>query len=392
MASQLERRQDRLRHAERMESLGRLAGGVAHDFNNLLTAIVGSADMALMDLTPDHPARADLTTILESASRSSTLTRQLLDFSRRSPLTTAPQPIEGVVRAAAALLGRVVPASVALEVHTSSRWLVRVDAGRIEQALLNLAVNARDAMPTGGTLRITLADVEVATEARSDSQPPPGRWVRLVVQDTGTGMPADVISRIFEPFFTTKDPGQGTGLGMAMVYGTVQYHLGHVQVDSTPGVGTTVTIWLPEASASDIPRLEVPSRVATPDGHVRVLVAEDQPEVRLLMQRMLTRAGYDVVVAEDGRVALSLAEAMGETLGLLVTDYDMPHVRGDIVATTIRANRPTLPVVLMSGFTSDGWPAGLVGAPHTVVIEKPFSTQSLLQAISAVQQAVPIGN
>jgi signal transduction histidine kinase/ActR/RegA family two-component response regulator len=392
MASQLERRQDRLRHAERMESLGRLAGGVAHDFNNLLTAIVGSADMARMELPSDHPAMADLTTIMESASRSSTLTRQLLDFSRRSPLTTAPQPIEGVVRAAAALLRRVVPASVAVKVHTSSQWLVRVDAGRIEQALLNLAVNARDAMPTGGTLRITLDDVEVAPKAPSDSQPPPGRWVRLAVQDTGTGMPPDVVRRIFEPFFTTKEPGQGTGLGMAMVYGTVQHHRGHVQVDSSPGVGTTVTIWLPEATASDIPRNDAPSRSAKPDGHVRALVAEDQPGVRLLMQRMLTRAGYDVVVAEDGRVALALAQEMGESLGLLVTDYDMPHVRGDVVATTIRASRPMLPVVLMSGFTSDGWPADLVGAPHTVVIEKPFSNQSLLQAIGAVQHAVPVGN
>jgi signal transduction histidine kinase/ActR/RegA family two-component response regulator len=392
MASQLERRQDRLRHAERMESLGRLAGGVAHDFNNMLTAIAGSADLALMDLPPDHPVRADLTTIMESASRSSTLTRQLLDFSRRSPLTTAPQPIEGVVRAAAALLGRVVPASVALEVHTNSQWLVRVDAGRIEQALLNLAVNARDAMPTGGTLRITLDDVEVAPSAATDSQPPPGRWVRLAVQDSGSGMPADVVRRVFEPFFTTKEPGQGTGLGMAMVYGTVQHHRGHVHVDSSPGVGTLVTIWLPEATASDVPENIVPSYSAKADGYVRVLVAEDQPEVRLLMQRMLTRAGYDVVVAEDGRVALALAEEMGASLGLLVTDYDMPNVRGDVVAATIRASLPTLPVVLMSGFTSDGWPADLVEAPHTVVIEKPFSTHSLLQAIGTVQHAVPEGS
>ena len=390
MASQLERRQDRLRHAERMESLGRLAGGVAHDFNNLLTAIVGSADLALMELPPEHPACADLTTIKESASRSSTLTRQLLDFSRRSPLTTAPQAIEGVVRDATALLERVVPASVALEVHTSSRWLVRADAGRIEQALLNLAMNARDAMPMGGTLRITLDDHEVRAQSQSDGQPPPGRWVRLAVQDTGTGMPPDVLRRIFEPFFTTKDLGQGTGLGMAMVYGTVQHHCGHVQVDSTPGVGTTVTIWLPEATASEIQRHEQPPRAVRPDGQVRVLVAEDQPDVRRLMQRMLTRAGYEVVVAEDGRAALARAEEMGESLGLLVTDYDLPHLRGDIVAATIRASHPTLPVVLMSGFTSDGWPADLVGTAHTVVIEKPFSTQSLLEAIDTVRHAAPV--
>jgi len=178
---------------------------------------------------------------------------------------------------------------------------------------------------------------------------------------------------------------------MAMVYGTVQHHRGHVQVDSTPGVGTTVTIWLPEATASEIQRHEPPPpRAVRPDGPGRVLVAEDQPEVRVLMQRMLSRAGYEVVVAEDGRAALARAEEMGESLGLLVTDYDMPHLRGDIVAATIRASHPTLPVVLMSGFTSDGWPADLVGTAHTVVIEKPFSTQSLLEAIETVRHAAPV--
>jgi len=389
MASQLERRQDRLRHAERMESLGRLAGGVAHDFNNLLTAIVGSAELALLELPPEHPASADLTTIKESVSRSSTLTRQLLDFSRRSPLTTAPRQLEGVVLDAAALLGRVVPASVALEVRTSSEWMVRADAGRIEQALLNLAVNARDAMPTGGTLRITLDDHEVASRASSDNQPSPGRWVRLAVQDTGTGMPPDVLRRVFEPFFTTKEPGEGTGLGMAMVYATVQHHNGYVHVDSTPGAGTTVTIWLPEATTSEVQRDAEPSRPARHEGHVRVLVAEDQPDVRALLHRMLTRAGYDVVVAEDGRAALARAGEMGASLGLLVTDYDMPHVRGDVVAMTIRATHPTLPVVLMTGFVSDGWPADLVGSPHTVAVEKPFSTQSLLHALDLVQQVAP---
>jgi CheY-like chemotaxis protein len=342
-----------------------------------------------MQLPPDHPACADLTTIKESVSRSSTLTRQLLDFSRRSPLTNAPQPLDGVVLDAAALLERLVPASVVLEVHTNSQWLVRADAGRIEQALLNLAVNARDAMPAGGTLRITLDDEDVAPHAPSESQPPPGRWVRLAVQDTGVGMPPAVLRRVFEPFFTTKEPGEGTGLGMAMVYGTVQYHNGHVHVDSTPGVGTTVTIWLPEATDPEIRREEELPRPVPTVGQVRVLVAEDQPDVRALVHRMLTRAGYsDVVLAEDGQAALARAEEMGESLGLLVTDYDMPHVRGDVVAQTIRATRPTLPLVLMTGFASDGWPADLVGSPHTVLMEKPFSVESLLSALESAQQAV----
>lgn len=385
MAAQLDRRQDRMRHAERMESLGRLAGGVAHDFNNLLTAIVGSADLALEEIGPDHPAHTDLATIKASASRSSTLTRQLLEFSRRSPLVTEPVQLDAVVLDAASLLSRVVPASVSLSVHASSVRLVRADAGRIEQALLNLAVNARDAMPDGGTLTITLDDEDVAPGEPADSLPPAGRWVRLAVHDTGAGMPPEVLRRVFEPFFTTKPPGEGTGLGLAMVYGTVQHHGGHVQVDSTPGHGTTVTIWLPEAAAAPSAPEAPATRADVIAPPLRILVAEDQPEVRLLMHRMLTRAGYDVVVATDGREALQRAEEMGDSLGLLVTDYDMPALRGDVLAATLRATRPTLPVVLMSGFTSEGWPADLVAAPHTVVVEKPFTTHTLLAALDLVR-------
>jgi signal transduction histidine kinase/CheY-like chemotaxis protein len=402
MASQLELRQDRMRHAERMESLGRLAGGVAHDFNNLLTAIVGSADLALEELPPDHPVRAELATIKASASRSSTLTRQLLDFSRRTPLLTAPQPLEPIVLDAAALLGRVVPASVHITVESRSRRLVRSDAGRIEQALLNLAVNARDAMPSGGTLHITLDDVDISDDSRNGEPPraaptpghaaggvasdfvgtvPPGAWVRLAVADTGHGMSADVLRRVFEPFFTTKPVGQGTGLGLTMVYGTVQHHGGHVQVDSTPGVGTTITMWFPAAPQSEAQTVTPVRPMTSVERPSQVLVAEDQADVRTLVERVLTRAGYRVTLAEDGARALQLVEEMGSTLDLLVTDYDMPHERGDVVASSAREQRGDLPVVLMSGFTSEGWPVDLVQSPHTVVLEKPFSSQALLEAI-----------
>jgi len=388
MASQLELRQDRMRHAERMESLGRLAGGVAHDFNNLLTAIVGSADLALEELPPDHPVRAELATIKASASRSSTLTRQLLDFSRRTPLLTAPQPLEPIVLDAAALLGRVVPASVHITVESRSRRLVRSDAGRIEQALLNLAVNARDAMPSGGTLSIALEDVDISgepTDAASTvgvmTAVPPGSWVRLSVSDTGHGMSAEVRRRVFEPFFTTKPVGQGTGLGLAMVYGTVQHHGGHVQVESAPGEGTTVTMWFPAAPHADtqaVTPVRPPASFTRPS---QVLVAEDQADVRTLVERVLTRAGYRVALAEDGAAALQQVTQLGNTLDLLITDYDMPHERGDVVASTARAGRADLPVVLISGFTSEGWPTDLVQSAHTVVLEKPFSAEALLEAI-----------
>jgi signal transduction histidine kinase/CheY-like chemotaxis protein len=387
MASQLELRQDRMRHAERMESLGRLAGGVAHDFNNLLTAIVGSADLALEELPPDHPVRAELATIKASASRSSTLTRQLLDFSRRTPLLTAPQALEPIVLDAAALLGRVVPASVHIKVESRSRRLVRCDAGRIEQALLNLAVNARDAMPSGGTLSIALEDLDVGGESSDAAAAgtmmvvPPGAWVRLAVSDTGHGMPPEVRRRVFEPFFTTKPVGQGTGLGLAMVYGTVQHHGGHVQVESTPGAGTTVTMWFPAAPHSETQAVTPVQPLTSITRPSHVLVAEDQADVRSLVERVLTRAGYRVSLAEDGAGALQQVSQMGSALDLLITDYDMPHERGDVVAKAARAGRADLPLVLISGFTSEGWPTDLVQSAHTVVLEKPFSAQALLEAI-----------
>lgn len=390
MAAQLERRQERMRHAERLESLGRLAGGVAHDFNNMLTAIVGSADLALETLPADHPAQEDLRSIKTSASRSSSLTRQLLDFSRRSPLISAPQRLDLLVQQAGTLLARVVPATVSIDVQTRSQRLVRVDAGRFEQALMNLAVNARDAMPNGGTLTVVLDDHDVATHESADAHVPAGQWVRLRVSDTGSGMSPDVMHRVFEPFFTTKPVGEGTGLGLSMVYGTVQHHGGHIHVESSEGKGTRVTVWLPEALAEceEEPGADAPVVVRT--ASARVLIAEDQPEVQKLLQRVLTKSGYTVEMAGTGNEALTRGLELGASLSVLITDYDMPGLRGDTVALALREQYPQLPVVLMSGFTSEGWPAELASAPRTTVVEKPFTTYSLLQAIEAARSELPV--
>jgi len=390
MAAQLETRQERMRHAERLESLGRLAGGVAHDFNNLLTAIVGSADFAIDTLPPDHPAHHDLLSIKSSASRSSTLTKQLLDFSRRSPLVTTSQRLDFVVQQAGALLGRLMPATMSIDVQTNSQRLVRVDAGRLEQALMNLAVNARDAMPNGGTIGIALDDHDVTPLMSAEAHVPAGPWVRLRVTDGGSGMPPAVLRRIFEPFFTTKSVGEGTGLGLSMVYGTVQHHEGHIHVDSIVGRGTCVTIWLPQAPEATV---EAPSQTssATPLGAVgRVLIAEDQPQVQLLLQRVLTKAGFAVEVASTGSEALARGVAIGPSLSVLITDYDMPGLRGDAVALALRERNPRLPVVLMSGFTSDGWPAALAESPHTAIVEKPFTAQRLLDAIASARGALSV--
>lgn len=388
MASQLEERSDRMRHAERMESLGRLAGGVAHDFNNILTAIVGSADLALDELPDDHPARPDLLTIKASAGRSSTLTRQLLDFSRRTPLSTSPQRLDRLVQEAAALLVRVVPATVTIEVQLRSQRAAQIDAGRIEQAIFNLAVNARDAMPGGGTLTIAIDDVDVAgPQQDARPLPPDGPWIRLSVADTGSGMPPEVVRRIFEPFFTTKPAGDGTGLGLSMVYGTVQHHGGHIYVDSTPGQGTCFTIWLPavpcEESVADVSAPEHPALLAP----ATVLVAEDQPEVRLLLKRVLSKRGFDVILAHDGHDAIEKGTALGDRLSLLITDYDMPGARGDSVVTTLRQSQPLLAVVLTSGFAREGWPAELVQSEHTEILEKPFTAVQLISAVTAARAA-----
>ena len=388
MASQLEQRQERMRHAERLESLGTLAGGVAHDFNNMLTAIVGSADLALQDVPAEHPAHDDLLTIKSSASRSSTLTRQLLDFSRRGPLVTQPQRLDLLVQEAAALLVRVVPATVSVDVHTHSQRTSRVDAGRIEQALVNLAVNARDAMPAGGILTIALDDYDVVTA--DDAPVPPGRWVRLRVSDTGDGMPPDVLRRIFEPFFTTKPVGEGTGLGLSMVYGTVQHHGGHITVDSVPGSGTTVTIWLPECDAERITPESSTLEREEANTALRILVAEDQPEVRTLIKRVLERAGHEVLLADDGTRALDMGLSMYDSLDALITDYDMPGMRGDQLAMALRQHAPKLPIILMSGFASEGWPAELVGSANTELVEKPFSPHSLLHAIHVARHGSPV--
>lgn len=388
MASQLEVRQERMRHAERLESLGRLAGGVAHDFNNMLTAIVSSADLALDELPDDHMARTDLVSIKSAATRSSSLTRQLLDFSRRSPLVTTPVPLDKLVEQSATLLARVVPATVSVHVETNSTRLVRADTGRIEQALVNLTVNARDAMASGGVITIGLEDVDVHPDDPDALHVASGPWVRLRVSDTGAGMTADVLARIFEPFFTTKPVGEGTGLGLAMVYGTVQHHNGHIHVDSRVGVGTVVTIWFPVAiaEAPDEPALAAVASIVRTG--VRIIVAEDQPEVRQLVARVLSRAGYEVRAVDNGADAIAEAMAFGDSLGVLITDYDMPGCRGDAVARALRARHPELPLVLMSGFASEGWPTDLATSPNTIVVEKPFAARQLLESVSQLLSQV----
>lgn len=388
MASQLEVRQDRLRQAERMESLGRLAGGIAHDFNNLLTAIVGSADLALNELPPGHAVREELEMIKTSATRSGSLTRQLLDFSRRTPVGLEPQRLDAIVQNAVALLMRVMPASVSVRVRTLSRKLVRIDSGRVEQAIINLAVNARDAMPDGGKLSIDLDDVDISEQTTLDG-PPAGSWVRLRIHDTGHGMSPEILKHVFEPFYTTKQVGQGTGLGLTMVYGTVEAHAGHMLMHSSPGEGTTVTIWFPEALATANAETTSQPPVNEINTNARVLVVEDQPEVQAMLRRILKRKGFEVITASNGAEALELFNTTHQPIDILITDYDMPQLRGDTLALAARKKNPNLPVILISGFTSRGWPEELLSSKYTIVLNKPFAAQELLTAVFSVGNATP---
>ncbi|MBK7071782.1 MAG: response regulator [Myxococcales bacterium] len=362
-----------LADARKLESIGRLAGGIAHDFNNLLTIITSATAMAMRRLGPDDRARADLAISLDAAERAGALTRQLLTFARRREVTAAAADVPAVLAAMAPLLERIVGAHVALALDvapdTGTAQLAPVE---LEQVLFNLAANARDAMPSGGTVRIAAARVEIA-----DGGPvPPGAYVRLEVADDGEGMDEATRARVFEPFFTTKDLGRGTGLGLATVQGVVHQHGGHVAVTSEPGRGTTFVLHLPTATA----RAPAPPPAAAGRGGETVLVAEDEDGVRDLVVAILAHFGYQVLSARDGDEALRLADAHPGPIHLLLTDYAMPRMNGVALATTLRARRPGLKVLVTSGFA----PEGRVMRDTWQVLDKPFAPEELGRRVRAL--------
>jgi signal transduction histidine kinase/ActR/RegA family two-component response regulator len=385
MAQQLQMRQDRLAQAQKMESVGQLAGGVAHDFNNLLTAIIGNAEMAREQLPANHAAREELRHVLDAARRSSKLTRQLLAFARRHTMDVHVLSLNVLLNDVTSLLQRLIGEHIALTVDSDANLQpTNIDPTQFEQLIMNLAVNARDAMPQGGALRIAVHNAQVVTgDADSANGVPAGSWVALTVTDTGTGMSADVIRRAFEPFYTTKGVGEGTGLGLAVVYGTVQQHAGHVRILSVLGSGTTVRILLPPSSAKvEVARAPVLAPAPSVRGSETVLLVEDEPAVRAVSARLLRNHGYIVREAIDGTDALQQMEnGTLDSIALLVTDVVMPRMGGPELATTLRKDRPTLPVLLVSGYSEAGIPDSLMQTPGTLFVEKPFSTDALLSAV-----------
>ncbi len=344
--------QEQLQQSQKMESIGRLAGGVAHDFNNILSAILGYTELARDALPEDHPVREDLKIIAEAGNKAARLTRQLLAFSRKQVLEIKPVNLNRIVEEMGKMLRRMIGEDISLTLHTASPVRnVLADASQIEQILMNLAINARDAMPQGGHLVIETSDVILSEEyARNHDGIMPGPHVMLAVTDTGEGMSKEVQEKIFEPFYTTKEVGKGTGLGLATVYGIVKQHGGTIRVHSKPGKGTTFKIYLPTDS-TEIPAAEEEQYPPLQGGKETILVVEDEPAILKLIVTTLDQLGYQVLSAASGVEALDISRSHDGTIDLLLSDVVMPGINGVLLSETLRTERPTIRVIFMSGYT-----------------------------------------
>jgi len=379
--------ESQLVQAQRMEAIGRLAGGVAHDFNNLLTVIQGYGELVRESLSGD-PRHESMEELLKAAGRATSLTRQLLAFSRKQVLEPKIMHLGEIVRETGHMLERLIGEDIALALVVSGDLAtVKADPGQIEQVVLNLAVNARDAMPNGGQLTVSVGSLTMATPLDGfPDQLPAGRWVLMTMEDTGCGMDAETLSHAFEPFFTTKERGKGTGLGLSTVYGIVRQSDGRVQVTSVPGRGTSFQIYLPRSDEKTISGAH-PS-VGSSLGTETVLVVEDEPAVRNLVRTVLERKGYVVLVAQDGAAALDLVGKHTGVIHVLLTDVVMPGINGRDLAARVRARRPTIKVVFMSGYTADiPTELGTKGGP--AFLSKPFNERALTSKLREVLDTPP---
>jgi signal transduction histidine kinase/FixJ family two-component response regulator len=390
--SEQRRLEEQCRQAQKMEAIGRLAGGVAHDFNNLLTVITGYGQIVL-DRLPAHDRDRELVVeITRAGERAAALTRQLLVFSRRQIVSPRVLDVKELLIDIDKLLRRLIGEDVEL-VTTSAPdlWPIKADAGQLEQALMNLAVNARDAMPRGGKLTIETHNIHLdSTYAGTRPEVAPGPYVLVAVSDTGTGMSSDVRAHLFEPFFTTKEPGRGTGLGLATVYGIVKHAGGHIDVYSEPDIGTTLKLYFPrcEEGRKSIARLS-PSLAPMPIGRETILLVEDEEAVRVLGRHILRQCGYQVLEARHGEEALRLAGQHTRRIDLLVTDVVMPQLGGRGLADRLRQLHPELRVLFLSGYTDDAVVRHGVLEQDVPFLHKPFSPVALAQRVREVLDAPP---
>ena len=387
----LRRSEERLHLSQRLEAVGQLAGGVAHDFNNLLTAITSYTQLVLEDLAPNDGHRDDLLEIKKAAERATALTRQLLAFSRRQVLDPRVVDLNTVVTDLEKMLRRLIGAHIGLATDCSARPSlprVRADVGQLEQVIVNLAVNARDAMPDGGTLTIRTGGAELSEAdclAHSDFDVRPGRYVVLSVSDTGIGMDLATQARMFEPFFTTKGPGKGTGLGLATVYGIVKQSGGYIAVTSKPGKGTTFDIYLPAVSdAAPSASAGTGASDVASGGSGTILLVEDEAPVRALARRVLEQSGYTVLEAVDGMDGARVADAFEGEIDLLVTDVVMPNLGGRGLVERLRATRPRMAVLYISGYPDGKMERGGLTSGGAAYLEKPFSPRMLRDTVRQV--------
>lgn len=382
--------QEQLFQSQKMESIGTLAGGIAHDFNNLLTAIVGNTQLTRAELPPDHPTSLYLTDIESAATRAAALIRQLLAFSRRQRLERKAINLNELLAEFMKMLRRIIGEDIEVSLQaTPQPAIVFADPVQIEQVIMNLAVNARDAMPNGGKLlfetRFTELDLQFCSEHPGAR---PGHYIQLAVSDTGHGIESDIHSRLFEPFFTTKDVNKGTGLGLAVAYGIINQHEGLIRVSSEVGRGAVFTIYLP---VIDQPVLE-PLSVTGPrlsGGNETILIAEDEPALRDLAQRVLHGLGYRVITARDGFEAIGLLRANSEQIGLAVLDLVMPRIGGYEVYQYMRQHRIDIPTLFITGYSAAIAQDMLTGADDVFILQKPYSVQELGLRIRAALDRTP---
>ena len=403
------RLEDQLRHSQKMEAVGQLAGGVAHDFNNLLMLIQAHNEHLRERIEPNDPARKDAVAIENAVTRAASLTAQLLAFSRKQVLRPKLLDLNEVLADVAKMLHRLIGENIEVKVvPAASLGLVKADPGQMEQVIMNLAVNSRDAMPAGGLLTIETRNIELdENDSTNHEEAPPGKYVMLAVSDTGSGMDTETRAHIFEPFFTTKAPGKGTGLGLATVYGVVKQSDGWIWVDSASGRGTTFKIHLPrveesrvEESVDEKPRAEkpeaaksqsgepsrpaaMPALATAPKGTETVLVVEDQDGIRDIVRESLWRNGYTVLIAVDGNEALQMANSYPDPIHLLITDLVMPNIGGRELAQRLTPLRPQMKVLFMSGY-SEHSALDIEEAGSATVLQKPFSLDALARNVRRV--------
>ncbi len=371
--------EDQLRQAHKMEAVGQLAAGIAHDFNNLLTAINGFAALLQFEMSPDDPHQEFVEKILGSGQRAANLVSQLLAFSRKQIIKPQILSVNTAVADMDKMLRRIIGEHIQMKtILTPDLWYVKVDPSQIEQVIVNLAINARDAMPEGGRLLIETANVTLDDDyVSSHLGAQPGKHVLLAISDTGHGMSDEMKAHIFEPFFTTKEVGKGTGLGLATIFGIVKQSRGNIWVYSEEGVGTTFKVYLPRAAETGFPLPHTEVDEEMPSGSETILLVEDDAEVRRLTQRVLQGQGYTLLSAQNGQEAIQLAAQHPAPIGLLLTDVVMPGMSGKALAEKLSLIQPNLKMLFISGYTDNAIAHHRVLDPEVAFLQKPFSPKAL---------------